>query len=256
MIVSAKASEIPDNIYYIDNDLYAYLENDKKIMDLLNSDENKIYIQYRIIDETNETDLDLIELKSDKNRYLILSNEDEKFNDNIEIKARYVIYNNDYVYYEWSDNGKIYNLDLNNLPVPIISNLNIDSEISYILDNKAAIEEYFIDYNKIYDSKIEYILEYSINNGEWIVGNLPKNININDIKIDFKIKYRVDKIESKYSNILSYEKHPEKTCMFDSDLCCNEFFGISSCIYLLGLFLILILILIYVDKKRQFNREA
>ncbi len=70
------------------------------------------------------------------------------------------------------------------------------------------------------------------------------------------MKYEVGEYESKYSNILVYEKHPEKVCPFDSDICCQNIAGLSIC-YWTGIVLVAITVLfIIIDRKKRISREA
>ncbi len=251
-------NDIPKNIYYFDENLNAYLEIEN-IKDLLPNEESKIYIEYRLLDSNeNEKILDKIEINENKNPILLLEKDDEFLNvgiENIRIDARFITYDTKYNYLEWSSKENINVFNFENAPTPIISELNITSDSKYTLENKSDILNYFNIYKKIFNVDIEYIEEFQINDGKW--QSSIDNVDFEDVKINFRVKYKIKDFESNYSNTLNYEKHPEKQmCVFDSELCCNTIFSISICIWIFIISLLLITILIIIDRKRRLNREA
>lgn len=240
-ILPVKAlEEIPNNIYYIDdNNLIAYLD------DITLDEESKLYIEFKF---SNGEKTDLIEITELPFKTTILENVEES----LEIESRFIKYDGNYDYSEWSDKKEITSFDFEKIPTPIIS--NVDSDLNYNIDNKEEIEELFKDYIKVNNLKANYKLEYKVNDSKW-----EQNINKydkNDVKIEIRLKYEIGTYESEYSNTLVYEKHPEKVCPFDSDICCNEIANMSLCYWLMILGVTITVIFIIVDIKKRISREA
>jgi len=241
--------EVPKNIYYIDNGIYAYLEKNT----LSINEESKLYVEYRVSRGENTKNSKLIEVLNLPTKTLILSEDDELFNADVEIESRYVLLDTEYSYSEWSEKEKITNIKFDDIPTPKISSL--ESNLNYKVDNSSEIDDFFKDYSKIYESKLEYFLELKINDSEWTTEK-PVDLNMDDVKIEARVKYKIGTYETKYSNILVFEKHPEKVCPFGSDICCNELANVSVCYWILIASIIIALILIYFDNKKRLNREA
>lgn len=247
VVLPVKALElIPSNIYYLDDGLYAYLEE----VEL--DEEKKLYVEYRLTNNDQIKTIDLIEIESLPMKKLILNQDDEFFNEELEIESRFVLSGEEYDYSEWSSKEKITDFSFEEIIDPKISDLKPD--LTYKLDNEKEIEAYFEKYLKVKEEKIDYKIEYKFNDSDW--KNQKEEFNQEDVKVELRIKYIVGEYESKYSNILIYEKHPEKVCPFDSDLCCNEFANISVCYWIMIVSLVLTGTLIFIDKKKRKNREA
>ena len=246
LIASVKAlNEVPENIYYYDDNLYAILKEEDKTHD-------ELYIEYVLTNETAEKTLELIKI-DESNKIFLLDGSDEFISDlsSIKIKSRYL---ENEVYSEWSEPENVIVFDFKNLPTPEIANFNINPP-SYEITNKKEIENYFINYFKVYTSEIEYEEEYRVNDGEWT--NELKVENYDDVKVDMRVNYKLDKYISKKSNMLTYEKHPEvSSCIFGTDLCCNQIASISVCIWLFIIFVILVVSLIFIDYRKRLNSEA
>ena len=236
------AKEVPKNIYYINDGLYAYLEN----IDIKYDDNQKLYVEYRLKENDQITTLDLIEVKKNQN-IIYLS---DLTNNDIVIDSRFVLFETDYTYYDWSDEEKITTFEFLDKPTPKISNLEYKDKFIYKIDNEEEINNYFSVYKKIYNLEINYFEEYELD-GKTV--ELPTDLT--DIKLKFKIYYKIGTIKSNDSNTLEYENHPQ-TCMFDSTFCCNKISNISICIWILIIFSILILLFIIIDKKRCKKKEA
>ena len=114
-ILPVKAlEEIPNNIYYIDdNNLIAYL--DEVTLD----EESKLYIEFKF---SNGEKTDLIEITELPFKTTILENIEE----NLEIESRFIKYDGNYDYSEWSDKKEITSFDFEKIPTPIISNVDSD----------------------------------------------------------------------------------------------------------------------------------
>ncbi len=248
LLLPVKAlEEIPQNIYYVDNDLYAYLEKS----DIESTD--KIYIEYRLTKGEITKILDMIEITELPLKTMLLKSDDELFDKNIEIESRYVINNEEKKYSEWSKKEKITDFDFSNMPSPKISNMNISLE--YNIDNKEEIEKYFETFAKIYDFKVLYKTEYKINDLDW-KEEKPVNYNPEDVKLEIRVRYEVGKYKSEYSNTLIYEKHPEIICPFGSDICCNQILNFSLCYWISIFAVVLVSLLIYIDNRKRLKREA
>ena len=251
LLFRVKALDItPENIYYSDNGLYAYLEVNDIV---LPSEEAKLYVEYRLTNDEITKNIELIEVPESSSKILILEENDDFFSKTLEVEARYVLVDNEYDYSEWTDKEAFKTFKFDSIPTPKISNLT--TKFEYDFNNIKDIEEYFKDYSKVNDFKIEYIQEYKVNDGEWSKAE-PKNLDFDDIKIEFRIKYKMGEYESEYSNILNYEKHPEKVCPFGSDICCYQVGGLSICYLVLIICAFITILLIFIDKKKQMNREA
>ena len=246
LVTRVKALEmIPHNIYYYDDGLYAYLEN-KEL-------EDDLYIEYLIIDGENEKKLDLIKVEDLVERNHLLDDELDNIK-TLKIKARYVIDSEEKDYSDWSSEATINTFDFKDMVMPEIEKFE-PNPLSYEISNKTEISNQFYDYIKIYNAEIYYKEEFSINDGNW-VDKLPE-VDLNDVKIDFRISYNISNHESPKSNVLTYEKHPEPNiCMFGTDICCSQFFHISICIWALTIFIFLVIILIYIDNKKRKAKEA
>ena len=245
LITNIKAlNSVPENIYYYDDNLYAILKEEDEIDD-------DLYIEYLITNETDEKALDLIKAET---KILLLNGNDEFISDlsSIKIKARYV---KNEEYSEWSELESVIVFDFKDIPTPEIANFDINSEIIYEVSNSKEIENYFINYFKVFNSEIEYQEEYRLNDGEW--ESKLEIENYDDVKVELRVNYKLDKYVSKKSNVLVYEKHPEvNTCVFGSNFCCNQLANISICIWLFIIFINLVVFLIYIDYRKRLSREA
>jgi len=256
-ITGVMASEIPNSIFYLNDGLYSYLYENESINNLLDSD-HEIYVEYRLyIDSDELKTLEKKEVNKDVNNYLLITKDDDIFEKldekNLQIDCRYVVDGNSY---DWSEKENIISLDLIDIPKPKISNLKIDSKITYKIDNEDEINSFLKTYLMVFNKELNYIEEYRINDENWISESFNSKIDLEDIKIDFRIKYKIDSEESEYSNILTYEKHPERICMFGSDICCNTILDVSICIWIFSIFIIFVIVLIYIDHKKRLIKEA
>ena len=268
-LIKVQALEnIPNNIYYINNDLYAYLSYDADIKEYCVQNECTVYIEYRFKEASMDTyeKVELIEILDSDMKNLVVNADSQYLIDNnyqmenILVKSRYVIKNvNDrYQYLDWSEYETITKIEIPELPIPQITDLNFENEQIYNVENALEIETTLKEYIKYYGGEIKYTSQYRINDTEWVDGNIKLDeVDLNDIKIEIRLKYSINNQESKWSNTLTYEKHPViETCLFDSDICCNKLLNISLCIWLLIIFILLIIILIAVDNIKRRKREA
>ncbi len=271
--VSALESATPVNIYYVDDNLYAYLKYNEEVSNYCNIlavSPCKTYIEYnwKTDSDTVWQKNELIEVDSTNMHNLILSNNDEyylannlKFDDLV-IRARYIIYDDNYKYYDWSEEAKIRKFDFVTSPIPEIENFKVffDSDVPTIdfnVKNKNDIESFFTEYMEIYNTVINYQTEFRVNDIAWKDSLDFANLDFNDIKLEIRYKYTIDDYTSKDSNILVYEVHPEvKSCLFNSDFCCYEILNISLCIWLLALFIIVVITLIVIENINRRKYEA
>lgn len=255
-------SNIPSAIYYINNDLYAYLNFDQNLEEYCILNNCTIYIEYQYAnsEELEYKNLDLIEVKNNAMKTLILDSTSLDYSKELLLKSRYVLIDatNKIEYLDWSQEERISEITLDNLPVPIIKDLDLAKDEYYEIDNILEIEMILNNYQKYYDATLTYIVEYRINDGEWNQENLDiTSLNLDDIKFEIRLKYKINDVESKWSNTLVYEQHPEvKTCLFDSDLCCKQILNVSLCIWLLMLFALIVLILIIFENIHKRKKEA
>ncbi len=238
-LLTVKAEEIPSNVYYVNDGLYAYLENNEVSL----NENEKLYIEYRI----NDNSLELIEIVPNQKIFFLT----DEVEDDALIDSRFVILADDYTYLDWSTKEGITKFDFATKPEVKIKNLEYKNDFTYEITNSKEIEEYFKLYKEIYDLDIEYKEEYEVD-GEW---SSKKPDDLGDIKLNFRVYYEVGKVKSNYSNILTYENHPD-TCMFDSTLCCTQILNVSLCIWLAFISIFIILILVIVDHKRRLKKEA
>ena len=248
--IQVKALEnIPNNIYYIDNGIVAYL-NETVFEEF---DENtKIYIEYRLSKDEEIKKIDLIEINHFPAKNILLSEEDEFYSQDIEIESRFVLFNEEYEYLPWSKKEQITTFSFEEVPLLKISDLDVN--LNYKIDNEEEINDLFKEYAIVNDLKIEYTREYKFNDSEW--ENNKKYYDSNDVKVEVRVKYKVGKYESQYSNTLIYEKHPEQVCLFDSPICCEKIANISLCYWMLIIFAVVIATLIFFDHKKRMSREA
>ena len=249
---------IPDNVYYVDNGLYAYLNYNQEI-DYCSGEECTLYIEYEYkeADSLTYQSLDKIEVNQEKKILLLEPNvfDFEK----ILIRSRYLTINSlgNYTYSEWTEDKNISSFSIDQLPTPKIKELDLAGEQLYKIDNELEINNYLKEYLKYYDEEIIYSLQYRINEEEWLEGTIPTDLDLGDIKIEIRIKYTVGEEESKLSNVLVYEKHPIiEQCLFDSSFCCNKILNISACLWLIILFIISVISLIAIENINRRKREA
>lgn len=255
MVSKTSALVLPDNIYYIDNGLYAYLNHNENYC---LETECTLYIeyQYKELDALDYQSLEKIEVAGDTKTLLL---EPGTFAENILIRSRYLTIDSlgNYEYSEWTDDKTISTFDISNLPSPKIKDLNLEGQQLYQIENKLEIDNYVKEYLKYYDEEIIYSLQYRINEEEWFDDKIPSDLNLEDIKIEIRLKYTVGNQESKFSNVLVYEQHPVvEQCLFDTELCCNKVMNISLCLWLLILFIIIVTILIIIENYNRLKKEA
>lgn len=248
MTYTKALDETPNNTYYLNEGIYAYL--DRSEIDFKDED-TKLYVEYRLADGVDLKELKLIEVTEYPVRIRLLDETDKLNNENLGISSRYVLYKDGYDYSNWTDSDKVDEFDYEELPEIKISSLN--EKLEYTIDNKYDIDTFFSKYIDVKEVELKYIPEYKVT--EWTTEK-PTDIDMNDVKVEVRLKYEVGKHTSKYSNTLVYEKHPVKTCPFGLDICCNEFVGVSLCYWVLIGIVLIIAIIIIVDKKKKKNREA
>jgi len=250
IIMPIKALDaVPSNIYYLDGGLNAYLENEDFGE---TTEDSKIYVEYRLTKEDQIKTIDLIEITELPVKNLILPEDDEFYSDDLEIESRFVISSDEYEYSDWSEKEKIESFSYEKIPTPKISNL--EANLNYKLDNEKEINDFFDKYIKLNNLKFKYIVEYKFNNSNWTT--TKTKYDQNDVKLELRIKYEIGEYESQYSNNLTYEKHPEKICPFDSDICCQKLGGLSICYWIGIAFVTITLLLIFIDRKKRISREA
>jgi len=247
LVTKVKALDnIPNNIYYFDSGVYAYLSNEELAENL--------FIEYSLNNGTEEKLLEKIEVKELNQKILLLEENDDFLTDilSLKVKARYV---SEEESSDWSIEKRITNFDFKDMPAPEIANFKVGDGVIYEVTNQGEINNYFGDYTKIFGYKVEYKEEYRINEGDWVTKLAA--VDLNDVKIEFRVYYKIANFESVKSNILTYEKHPtENICLFGTDFCCNQIFNISVCIWIFVLFILLVSILIFIDNKKRINKEA
>ena len=196
--------------------------------------------------------VDLIEITNLPAKNLLLESTDEFLSEGIEIESRFILYNEKYDYSEWTEKEKITTFDFEEIPTPSITDLK--SDLTYNLENEEEISDFFQVFSKINEKEITYKTEYKFNDQTW--KEEKEEFDTNDAKVEVRIKYQIGEYESKYSNVLVYEKHPEKVCPFDSDICCNEFANISLCYWLIIIFFVITGLIILIERKKRLKREA
>ena len=249
---------VPENIYYVDGGLYAYLTYDSESNYCLET-ECTLYVeyQYKEIDADIYQNIEKVEVTKEM-KILLLEPNTLDFQ-NLLIRSRYLTIDSlgNYDYSEWTQDQAISTFEIDQLPTPIIKNLNLEDEQLYQIDNELEINNYLKDYLKYYNQEIIYILQYRINDETWLEEKLPSDLNLNDIKLEIRLKYKVGDNESKLSNTLTYENHPVvEQCLFDSELCCTKIMNVSICLWLLILFLVVVISLIIIENVNRRKREA
>ena len=156
-LIKVQALEnIPNNIYYINNDLYAYLNHDADIKEYCVQNECTVYIEYRFKEASMDTyeKVELIEILDSDIKNLVVNADSQYLIDNnhqmenILVKSRYVIKNaNDrYQYLDWSEYETITKIEIPELPIPQITDLNFENEQIYNVENALEIETALKEY--------------------------------------------------------------------------------------------------------------